>query len=78
MNNTCKNCKFWERESHEEFEKPKCYGQCSNPAFVYGPDSNNYPKNGLTYWDSEAYAAGFRTGEDFGCIHFLEKIRVST
>lgn len=64
---TCKECKFWKRVEKEDREFHGQYaGECSCDKFVYGQSA---PKDGLEYWDSESYCAGFFTGEDFGCIH---------
>ena len=70
----CATCRFWKRSEgfDAEYHGPHS-GECSSPKFVYGGetwgDAFRTPKDGLEYWDSESYAAGFKTGEDFGCVH---------
>ena len=66
--NTCKTCRHWKRAT-DKFDMEyhgKHAGQCSSDKFVY---DEKLPKDGLQYWDYEGYSAGFRTGENFGCIH---------
>jgi hypothetical protein len=66
----CKNCKYWERET--DSGKEEYYGGCSNEKLV---DTNiaYIPVDGLGTHDYEGYMSGFRTGENFGCIHFENK-----
>jgi hypothetical protein len=68
----CKTCKHWEHHPKRDVEH---YGACSNPNFIYGTaqydrDREKSKFNELFYWDSESWAAGFETGENFGCIHW--------
>jgi hypothetical protein len=73
----CKNCKYWERNK----EKNLNYGGCNSNKFEY--DEGGYSSNSVSatpdnkndelfYWDFEGYRAGFSTGENFGCVHFLD------
>ncbi len=68
----CGKCKHWRRYSME-FDvnyHGKHAGTCNSDKFVYdeGPQP---PQDGLRYWDYEGYSAGFDTGEDFGCVHWV-------
>lgn len=69
----CKTCKHWKRSSGFDAEYHGAHsGECRSLKFVYSGDSPGEPRtppDGLEYWDAESYAAGFRTGEDFGCVH---------
>lgn len=72
---TCKTCKCWKRET-DDFDKKyhgEWSGDCSSGKFVYDNKEPTTPKDGLEYWDYEGYSAGFKTGEDFGCIHYAPK-----
>lgn len=79
MERICKNCKYWKRDCDLE-----CYGTCDNPSFEYESaycyerhkKEQDKPilKNKLFYMDYESYSAGFETGEEFGCIHFENKV----
>jgi len=63
--NTCKTCKWWSEANKELWRGDG--GDCACEKFVYeGP----LEPDGLTYWDAENYDASFRTGPDFGCIHW--------
>lgn len=73
----CKECKFWTRDKAWNFEKHRkesslseVMGECSCPKFFYDQWCDGGLSDGLAYWDSESYAASFKTGQDFGCIHF--------
>lgn len=83
MNNICKNCKHWERHSdynyeiHGNFNSKRIYfdtpfGSCLSTKFVYTLEGD-CPEDGLEYWDYEEYQASFKTGENFGCIHFTPR-----
>ncbi len=67
----CKTCKHWERYTNA-FEM-KYYGthagKCGSKKFLY--DGQVTLQDGLSYWDHEDYGAGFNTGEDFGCVHWV-------
>lgn len=68
----CGKCKHWQRYS-SDFDVDyhgKHAGTCKSDKFVYdgGPQP---PQDGLRYWDYEGYSAGFDTGEDFGCVHWV-------
>lgn len=67
----CGDCVFWKRNTDKFI--PDYMGDCSCPKFVYTGREDNYPRDGLEYCDYECYSAGFRTGEDFGCVHFKAK-----
>lgn len=71
----CKNCQYWERDITPGIKSPDVFGDCNNPKYIYTPDyvPPVYPTDSFLYWDSEDYAAGFATGENFGCIHFAMK-----
>jgi len=70
----CKTCKNYHAE-----ELYSGFGDCS----LMG-DSNNYdltgnspvkPSKARCYgWDYEGYSAGCTVGEEFGCIHYGEKL----
>ena len=63
----CMNCRYWDRGGYKNY----LVGTCKNDKFVYTGDGEYETQvDGLGYWDSESYAAGFETGQDFGCIHF--------
>jgi hypothetical protein len=75
----CGSCEHWVRftdvgaiKFHGAYS-----GKCKSPKFVYcGANQKTpqkTPKDGLSYWDYESYAAGFDTGEDFGCVHWSAK-----
>lgn len=70
----CKNCKFWKRFTEKILEHE---GECSNEHFVDISQSEDCPNDGLGYGDSEGYEARFRTGENFGCIHFWSREETS-
>ncbi len=68
---TCETCAYWEQED-DKFTRERYpdMGDCNSEKFEYGGD--NLP-DGLTYGDYEGFAAWFRTGRHFGCIHHKEK-----
>ena len=68
--NRCGTCKHWCRYK-EKFDRDyhgEHAGLCGNKVFVEGA---NPGKDGLAYWDHEGYSAGFNTGENFGCVHWV-------
>ena len=71
-NKLCKNCASWLRCIPMKYEIRDIthQGVCKHTAFVYSSDDCIAPIDGLVYWDADSYAAGFNTGENFGCIHF--------
>lgn len=75
--NKCKNCKYFQRNDNE-YSNNK-YGQCKSDKFIYGDsfddndDNNESKSNKLFYMDYEWYNAYIEVGENFGCVHFLEK-----
>ncbi len=64
----CGNCKFWQRYSDR-----LGFGGCSSNKFVYSGNRERADLDGMEYWDSESYSAGFMTGQNFGCIHHEPK-----
>lgn len=52
------------------------FGLCSKNKILYSQKLDEEKEwagqynDCLVYWDAEDYEAGFRVGEDFGCIHF--------
>ncbi len=70
--NLCKTCKHWARttEALDISYHGGHAGKCGSDKFVW---SAKPPTNGLAYWDYDDYAAGFMTGENFGCIHWAKK-----
>jgi len=84
----CRSCDFWvlnhDREdliysASEEIYVPtqRAYdvGNCLCDSFVYGSSMGFCPQDGLVYWDQDMFAASFKTGEDFGCIHHTKRRR---
>jgi len=72
MKHICKNCKWWEVYTNTKLKGYEI-GVCSNPKFVYARLEDICPKDGLQYWDSDSYLAGFHTGEEFSCLHWKPK-----
>lgn len=70
----CGTCAHWTR--YENAFEVSCYGKhagtCESKGFIYEGGSRT-PEDGLRYWDYEGYSAGFDTGENFGCIHWLKR-----
>lgn len=72
----CKNCRYWTRYMPESYEVYReHFGTCHHERFLYGGVVGYHPdnSNSLYYWDFESYAAGFATGEDFGCVHWEKR-----
>jgi len=80
----CKDCMYWKRYTANQriwFYRPDFIGQCACLKFVYLHQKdhngesmcNQTPQNGLGYWDAQSQHARFETGEDFGCIHGIQK-----
>jgi hypothetical protein len=67
----CGTCKHWNRFTDESDVRlhGAHVGTCSSNRFVY---EEKTPDDGLTYWDYEGYAAGFQTGQSFGCVHWAK------
>lgn len=61
--NTCKTCVFWDRTT-------EVMGRCSSGKWDY---IGNDIRDGVTYTDYEGYDPESETGEDFGCIHHLQR-----
>lgn len=68
MKKLCKNCSCWVRRGNSD-----AYGKCKSEKFLYQETDEDSKKDELIYWDYESYSAGFKTGENFGCIHFVKK-----
>lgn len=64
--NRCRTCKHWTRGNDK---KRPSMGSCQSEKWQYG--KRELP-DGVWFEDYEGYAAGFETGEDFGCIHHSE------
>ena len=71
----CKNCKHWKRmtDAFDVSYHGPAAGNCLSHKFVYSPQDNKVPADGLEYYDAESYSAGFYTGENFGCIHWAAR-----
>ena len=81
---TCKNCRWWKRGENIRYTgeymdpdrkrvvTPSTHGKCDSDKFVYAGRENDSETDSLWYEDYESYAAGFDTGEDFGCIHWSD------
>ena len=70
---TCKECRHWKRLTgkHDKSFHGEYAGECSSEKFRYnGEGPTQTARDEFTYWDYEGYAAGFHTGENFGCIHW--------
>ena len=68
----CATCGHWTRvEGPVEWDPLRVQtGDCEHERFVYTGDCATPPeKDVLLYWDFESYCGGFRTGEQFGCLH---------
>lgn len=75
MTGRCGTCKHWTRYA-DEFDVSyygKHAGYCISNKFVYSDPATETPHDGLLYWDGESYGAGFNTGENFGCVHWVSK-----
>ena len=72
----CGTCKHWTRFSPDDFDS-EYYGPyaglCKSDKFVYAGETTITLHDGLLYWDGEDYSAGFNTGENFGCVHWVAK-----
>jgi hypothetical protein len=69
----CKTCKHWTRCTRDiEIRRfgGQHVGKCESPKFVHEVDAGP-AQDGLSYWDYEECGAGFETGEDFGCVHWV-------
>ena len=72
MKKICKNCDYWERSKCGNSPRILYYGTCGSGKWTYRED-HECDVDGVQYWDYEGYAAGFETGENFGCRHWSEK-----
>ena len=68
---TCKDCRHWERIAES------CRGECSSESFIdlYSDSDDeieSVPKDGLGHGGYETFDIWI-TGEDFGCIHGINK-----
>lgn len=81
---TCEKCAFWERADTEKRPNPENealnflypFGQCNCPKSIYEYEEDldrsllKQTEN-LIYFDDKCFGVGFKTGEKFGCIHFV-------
>lgn len=69
----CINCKYWKRNNGEWLnQKDKKYGICIHEKVMdFNPDEFEDVNDKLVY-DSDGDYVVFRTGENFGCVHFLK------
>jgi hypothetical protein len=72
----CKSCKYWRRlKAYDKKESVPIYGDCESVKLTqrnyYGANIVRKDKDLLTYWSRDG--AYFRTGEDFGCVHYDKK-----
>jgi hypothetical protein len=66
--NVCKNCVYWDSEN-----KRRYHSSCDCPKFVpgYHVEDEELTDDSVHVEDDEGWA--FRTGENFGCVHFKKK-----
>lgn len=73
----CKDCKHWLLEGPDplphEYPRYRRRWECSNENFIYSWMPKDTPSNGLLYGEGGDGSAFFRTGPDFGCIHWEAK-----
>lgn len=62
----CKNCKFFLRSDDNKHI-------CLNPSFVYIGDGEKINDDGCGYGCPNCYDSDIYVGENFGCIHFIDK-----
>lgn len=78
MDKICKNCVDWERVIGNILIHN--FGICSCSKFIDMSKEliyhNNIPDN-ICFADMDGKIIYFRTGENFGCIHFKEKEKVN-
>ena len=72
--NKCKNCKFYNPINEKEYwSNERNFGKCTCKKIQYTEELTKKPTDDmLLYWDCEDYAADFKVGKNFGCIHFKE------
>jgi len=63
----CKTCNSWERIG-------RSFGKCTCDKFALTSTSYDVPDDGFEYYGANDESADFRTGENFGCIHWKEKL----
>ena len=63
----CENCLYWKSDDRKATPH---MGTCSSEKWEEGDDDM---PDGVSYTDYEGYSAMFKTGQDFGCIHFKVK-----
>lgn len=69
MEKICKKCNHWQRNNVKWGKRG--FGDCHCEKFKYDPEVEAVtPTDCLTYTDAESCDAYFKTGENFGCIHF--------
>lgn len=82
MTGRCEECRWWERciakDLFLDAPDPLHVGDCSCAKFVYIGDTSSKewtetPIDGMAYCDYELYQASFKTGAQYGCVHFEKK-----
>lgn len=88
---TCKTCKFWDNPQYEihpyyvprRWSQPEMTqdlfqtGTCKSSTMIYTGDGDYMNEgNELTYGANAEPGDVIRTGQDFGCIHWEERIQV--
>lgn len=70
--NRCKTCRWWADRVRDDNLR-----RCSSPYILYLPDAR---REGVTirdhyagYIDAEQFGGDFRTGPEFGCVHWEAK-----
>lgn len=72
----CKNCEFFEKHKKNDIYDifSTHYGYCLCPKFCYDmSDEDDKDFSRLYYMDGEGWSASLEVGENFGCVHFLNK-----
>lgn len=72
----CKNCSYYVKEIRKFVSAPdETIGRCFNPALISDVTANvgECPINGL-YATCDEGRGELEVGEDFGCIHFEQKL----
>ena len=66
MQKTCSSCKYHGNYKNYPYD-------CDCQKFVDEDFSSGLPSDGLLLVSYEYGGAGFRTGDDFGCIHWAHR-----
>lgn len=64
--NKCRNCRRWIRALGAR------YGYCKGPHLQYLTLPDEMRNDSMGYFDDMTARAGIPTGEDFGCVNFVE------